>query len=72
VEVARRYITLRASRVFQSRIIGSTELQSLIAVDEMQARARLLELDSQSSDRTIFDSEDVARRVGVHRNPNIY
>ena len=60
VEVARRYITLRASRVFQSRIIGSTELQSL------------LELDAQSSDRTIFDSEDVARRVGVHRNPNIY
>ena len=72
VEVARRYITLRASRVFQSRIIGSTELQSLIALDEMQARARLLELDAQSSDRTIFDSEDVARRVGVHRNPNIY
>jgi hypothetical protein len=32
----------------------------------------LLELDSQSSDRTIFDSENVARRVGVHRNPNIY
>ena len=72
VEVARRYITLRASRVFQSRIIGSTELQSLIALDEMQARARLLELDSQSSDRTIFDSENVARRVGVHRNPNIF
>tara|TARA_R110002020_G_scaffold13852_3_gene49544 strand:- start:834 stop:1424 length:591 start_codon:yes stop_codon:yes gene_type:complete len=72
VEVARRYITLRASRVFQGRIIGSTELQSLIAVDEMQARARLLELDAQSSDRTIFDSEDVAQRVGVHRNHKVY
>lgn len=71
-EVARRYITLRASRLFQGRIVGSTELQSLIAVDEMQARARLLELDSQSSDRTIFDSEDVYRRIGVNRNYNIF
>lgn len=71
-EVARRYITLRASRIFQGRIVGSAELQSLIAVDEMQARARLLELDSQSSDRTIFDSEDVYRRIGVQRNLNIY
>ena len=72
VEVARRYITLRASRIFQGRVVGSAELQSLIAIDEMQARARLLELDAQSSDRTIFDSEDVARRIGVHRNYNIY
>ena len=72
VEAARRYITLRASRIFQGRVVGSAELQSLIAVDEMQARARLLELDAQSSDRTIFDSEDVARRIGVHRNYNIY
>ncbi|MAD94610.1 MAG: phage tail protein [Rhodobacteraceae bacterium] len=71
-EVARRYVTLRASRIFQGRIVGSTELQSLIAVDEMQARARLLELDAQSSDRTIFDSEDVYRRIGVQRNLNIY
>lgn len=71
-EVARRYITLRASRLFQGRMVGSAELQSLLAVDEMQARARLLELDSQSSDRTIFDSEDVYRRIGVQRNYNIY
>jgi hypothetical protein len=53
-------------------MVGSSELQSLIAVDEMQSRARLLELDSQSSDRTIFDSEDVLRRIGVERNYNIY
>ena len=71
-EVARRYITLRASRIYQGRVVGSAELQSLIALDEMQSRARLLELDAQSSDRTIFNSEDVARRIGVHRNYNIY
>tara|TARA_Y100000996_G_scaffold415483_1_gene410494 strand:+ start:9304 stop:9897 length:594 start_codon:yes stop_codon:yes gene_type:complete len=70
-EPARRYITLRASRVFQGRIVGSRELESLIAVDEMQARARLQELDSQSSDRTIFDSLDVNYRLGVNREFNV-
>jgi len=70
-EPARRYITLRASRIFQGRIVGSRELEALIAVDEMQARARLQELDSQSSDRTIFDSADVYYRLGVHRKYNV-
>ena len=71
IEPARRYITLRASRIFQGRIVGSRELESLIAVDEMQARARLQELDSQSSDRTIFDSTDVYYRLGVRRKYNV-
>ena len=70
-EPARGYITLRASRIFQGRIVGSRELESLIAVDEMQARARLQELDSQSSDRTIFDSTDVYYRLGARRNYNV-
>ena len=59
-EAARRYITLRASRIFQGRIIGSRELESL-----------LQELDSQSSDRTIFDSDDVYYRLGVNRKYNV-
>jgi len=71
IEPARRYITLRASRIFQGRIVGSRELEALIAVDEMQARARLQELDSQSSDRTIFDSVDVYYRLGVNRKYNV-
>ena len=70
-EPARRYITLRASRIFQGRIVGSRELEALIANDEIQARARLQELDSQASDRTIFDSPDVSYRVGVRRKYNI-
>ncbi len=70
-EPARRYITIRAARIFQVRIVGSRELEALIAVDEMQARARLQELDSQSSDRTIFDSTDVYYRLGVRRKYNV-
>lgn len=67
-ETARRYITLRASRVFQSRIVGSRELEALIARDEYQARARLEEADYGSSDRTIFDNYDAASRIGINRN----
>jgi hypothetical protein len=70
-EEARRYITLRASRIFQGRTVGSRELEALIARDEYQARARLEESDYGSSDRTIFDNYDVATRIGVNRNYDI-
>ena len=70
-EVARRYITLKASRIFQGRIIGSKELEQLIARDEYTARANLLEADGQTSDRTIFDNYDAAVRVGINRNYDI-
>ena len=67
-EPARRYITLRASRIFQGRVVGSRELEALIARDEYISRAQLLEFDAGSSDRTIFDSYDVASRIGINRN----
>lgn len=70
-EQARRYITLRASRIFQGRLVGSKELESLIARDEYQARARLEDADSSHSDRTMFDNYDVARRIGINRNYSI-
>ena len=67
-EAARRYIILRASRVFQGRLIGSRELEQLIARDEFQAKSRLEEIDASGSDRTIFDNYDVASRIGINRN----
>jgi len=67
-EAARRYVTLRASRVFQGRLVGSKELESLLARDEYVARAALMDFDGRTSDRTIFDSFDVASRIGLNRN----
>ena len=66
-EAARRYVTLRASRVLQVRMVGSKELEALIARDEYQARANLMEADGQTSDRTVFDTYDVATRIGINR-----
>ena len=67
-EPARRYITLKASRVFQGRLVGSRELEALIARDEYNARADLMDSEVATADRTIFDSYDVASRVGRNRN----
>ena len=71
-EQARRYITLRASRVFQGRIVGSRELEALIARDEYKAYGALMDYDSGSSDRTIFDNYEVATRIGINRNYDLY
>jgi len=70
-EAARRYITLRASRVFQGRMVGSRELEALIARDEYNARADLMDAEGNNSDRTIFDSYAVASRIGLNRNYDI-
>ena len=67
-EAARRYITLRASRVFQGRMVGSRELEALIARDEYNARADLMDAESNNADRSIFDSYDAAIRIGINRN----
>lgn len=70
-EPARRYITLRSSRILQGRLIGSRELEALIARDEYMAKARLEEYDSNTSDRTIFDNFDTGARIGINRNYSI-
>jgi hypothetical protein len=70
-EQARRYIAIKAGRVFQARLVGSRELESLIMRDEMYAKARLEETDDRNGDITIFDNYDVAARVGINRSGDI-
>ena len=67
-EHARRYIMLKASRVFQARVVGSQELEQQLLREEIKARQTLEEMDGQGSDRTIFDNYDVASCMGTHRN----
>jgi hypothetical protein len=70
-EQARRYIAIKAGRIFQSRLVGSRELESLIMRDEIMAKARLEESDGGNADMTIFDNYDVASRIGLNRNNDI-
>lgn len=67
-EQARRYITLRATRSLQARLVGSRELEALIIRDEFAAKANLERADSANADRTIFDNFDAVTRIGINRN----
>lgn len=61
-EAARNYITIRAARVFQQRILGSETLGSFTARDELFALSALKKLDSNNADYNILSgSWSVAR-----------
>ena len=57
-ENARRYITIRASRIFQDRTIGGNSLHKFSSVDEANAMAVLKQEESQTANHTIFNNYD--------------
>lgn len=66
-EPARRYITIRAARMFNDRMVGSVEHHQFTALDELQARAALMEFEGDTADYSVFDHWSVARIL--HRGP---
>lgn len=66
-EVAKRYITIKASRVFQSRVLGSETLHKYSQEEETQAYYALKEFEDTSEDFNIFDSYDVYRVIDRSR-----
>lgn len=58
-ESARHYITYRAARKFQDNSVGSTELHQFNERDEMYARARLIDEQTEDADLNFLkDSPD--------------
>jgi len=57
-EVAKRYIVLKATRVFQDRVVGSNTLHDFQERDEMTALMELKEFDKAADDHNIFDNYD--------------
>lgn len=57
-EAARRYITIRAARVFQQRVVGSDTLHKFNQWDELHARSILLDTESQVSNANILTGRD--------------
>ena len=62
-EPARRYISIRASRIFHDRVVGSGELHRFYQEDEMNAWQALLEYEGDVADYNIFDNYDVYRVI---------
>jgi hypothetical protein len=69
-EAARRFVTLRAARVFQDRAVGSSELHGFQERDELRAMVELKDMEADTADHNIFDNYSVARvldRAITHR-----
>lgn len=62
-EAARRYISVRACRVFQKRQVGSTTLAGFTAEDERDALMSFRRSLGRNSDHNIFNSPDMQRML---------
>ena len=62
-ENARRYIMIRAARIFQDRLVGSEKNSMFTRGDEQQALIALRDYEMESADYSIFDNFDVGRII---------
>jgi len=62
-EAARRYITIRAARIYQDRLLGSEKHHMFNRSDEQQAFVALREFELDSADYSIFDNYDVYQMI---------
>lgn len=62
-EAARHYITVRAARVFQTRVLGSETLQKFHEDDEGMALIDLNEAEGDTGDYNIFTGTLQAHRI---------
>lgn len=65
-EAARRFVTVRAARLFQERMFGSVEISQFNADDEAIARANLAHEETENADYNLvyqnFSSFEILRR----------
>ena len=62
-EQFRHYIAVKSARIFAARFLGSREIEGFALRDEIEAKARAIESDSENADRTIFDNYSVMRVI---------
>jgi hypothetical protein len=62
-ETARRYIAVRACRLFQKRQVGSTTLATFTAEDERDAMNSFKRSLGRNADHNIFNSPDMQRML---------
>ena len=68
-EQARRYITIRASRIYHDRTLGSQAIHKYSLTDELGALALLKQTEADTADHNIFDSVD--QFTTINRNNKI-
>lgn len=68
-EAFRKYITVRAARIFQMRYLSAEELDQHLQLEESQAYSDLIGYELETGNYNIFDDEDW-NTVGVFRGGN--
>ena len=62
-EVARNYATIRASRIFQERVVGSDTLHAFNSQDEARAMVSLMEHEADTADLNILSGNYSVYRI---------
>lgn len=62
-EQARRYVMIRAARIFGDRMVGSEKHHMFTGQDEILALTRMREYENDTADHSIFDEYSVASVV---------
>lgn len=62
-QAARHYVTIRAARVFQQRVVGSQVLGAFTEKDEMRARMALRRYESKTADYNILTGNYTVMRT---------
>lgn len=60
---AKRYISLRAARIFAARVLGDQNTVGYSAMDEMEAKALLMSAETDTADYSILDKWEVGRSL---------
>ena len=63
IEQARRFITVRSSRIFHDRTLGANALHRFTQQDELRALAVLKQAEATTADHNIFDSLDQFKTI---------
>ena len=66
-ETVRRYVTIRAARIFNDRVVGDQAHHAFTALDEQTALTAMKEFDGDTSDHSIFDSYNIGAVVNRPR-----
>ena len=62
-EQIRHYVTVKAARIFANRFIGNREIEGFTMREEIEAKARAIDSDSENADRSIFDNYSILRII---------
>lgn len=62
-EPAKRYVMIRAARIYQDRVLGSEKISAFTRGDEANALVAMREFEMDTADYSIFGNYDVARII---------